>query len=469
MVGLPDVNVLAVADTNPTSPLRVHVETTADTVGCTSCGTRVRLNDRREVALAELSTFGRPTVLMWHKRRWVCPDRDCETNTFTETDARIAAVRAKVTDRAGQWMTSQVGRHGRTVAEVAGELGCDWHTVMDAVTAYRTPLIEDPARIGEVGALGLDETLFARTEERRTRCWCTSIVALDGPAQLLDVVEGRTAKAASDWLEASGDGWRAGIRWGVLDLSGPYRKTLTNTLPDATPVADPSHMIKVANTRLDECQRRVQNGTLMDLLEAGALKARWPMTWHAKETLRGFYEQPAAEAEGFLDELITEFADESHPPEVRSLGRTLKTWQDQILAWHEARVSNGPTESINNLIKRITRISGYRPSRSRCRKVCDRRTVTGETLITGWLGGWHASRTGSGSAASPTTRPESCSTPANPTGTYSPRSPALKSEEPLSQPDPTITRNIFAPGKEQGKGRKRAHWNQLERAALIVG
>jgi transposase len=85
------------------------------------------------------------------------------------------------------------------------------------------------------------------------------------------------------------------------------------------------------------------------------------MTWHAKETLRGFYTQLADDAEAFFDELIAEFADDAHPPEVRSLGRTLARWRDQILAWHQARTSNGPTESINNLIKRIKRIGfGFR-------------------------------------------------------------------------------------------------------------
>jgi hypothetical protein len=33
-----------------------------------------------------------------------------------------------MTDRAGRWATGQVGRHGRTVNEVAEELGCDSQT-----------------------------------------------------------------------------------------------------------------------------------------------------------------------------------------------------------------------------------------------------------------------------------------------------------------------------------------------------
>jgi transposase len=68
-----------------------------------------------------------------------------------------------------------------------------------------------------------------------------------------------------------------------------------------------------------------------------------------------------AEATVWLDELIDDCADEDFPPEVNSLGRTLARWRDQILAWHQAKVSNGPTEATNNLIKRIKRIGfGFR-------------------------------------------------------------------------------------------------------------
>ena len=75
------------------------------------------------------------------------------------------------------------------------------------------------------------------------------------------------------------------------------------------------------------------------------------MTWHAKETVRDFYAitDPTVAAV-FLDELIADMADDTMPPEVRSLAGTLQRWREQILAWHTAQVSNGPTEAINNLI-----------------------------------------------------------------------------------------------------------------------
>lgn len=47
----------------------------------------------------------------------------------------------------------------------------------------------------------------------------------------------------------------------------------------------------------------------------------------------------------------------SAPFEVRTLARTLQNWFDQILAWHDAKVSNGPTEGMNNLLKRTKRVA----------------------------------------------------------------------------------------------------------------
>ena len=57
----------------------------------------------------------------------------------------------------------------------------------------------------------------------------------------------------------------------------------------------------------------------------------------------------------------TELADADYPPELRRLGRTLARWHTAIVNWHHARVSNGPTEAINNLIKRVKRAAfGFR-------------------------------------------------------------------------------------------------------------
>jgi transposase len=76
-----------------------------------------------------------------------------------------------MTTRAARWATVQVGHRGRSVAEVAADVDCDWHTVMDAVVVDGQPLIDDPHRFGAVTAVGLDETLFARVGPYRRQLW----------------------------------------------------------------------------------------------------------------------------------------------------------------------------------------------------------------------------------------------------------------------------------------------------------
>jgi transposase len=392
LVGLPDVTVLAVDD-QPAEPIRVHLESRPEPAWCRACAVRARVKDRPVVELIDLACFGRPSRLVWHKHRWRCPEPRCPVGSWTHVDERIAAPRVKMTARAGRWATRQVGQLGRSVNEIAEELGCDWHTVNDTVVAYGEALLDaDAERVGTVDALGLDETLFFRKGPRHLKQWSTSIVDAGGPgraAKLIEVVPGRTATKVTSWLDAQPADWRAGIRWGVLDMSGPYRKVFNDSLAHVTQVADPFHVIKAANEKLDECRRRVQNeilghrgrkgdplyrsrrlltkgherldetgnAKLLGLLEAGDPRGEVRMTWHAKETVRGLYAIDDPDDAGeFIDELIGDMTDSEMPPEVRSLGRMLRRWRDHIVAWHQARVTNGPTEAINNLIKRIKRI-----------------------------------------------------------------------------------------------------------------
>jgi transposase len=82
------------------------------------------------------------------------------------------------------------------------------------------------------------------------------------------------------------------------------------------------------------------------------------MAWHAKEVVRSIYDHRDPDlAHEFEQRLGRDLQDECCPVEVRSLGRTIIRWREQIAAWHQAHVSNGPTEAANNLIKRIKRVA----------------------------------------------------------------------------------------------------------------
>jgi len=257
------------------------------------------------------------------------------------------------------------------------------------VIAYGTPLVEDPDRIGDVEALGLDETLFNRVGRWRTQQWSTSIVDVGG-GQLLDVIPGRSSAGACRWLDARDPDWLDGIGYAVLDLSGPWRLAFDTMLPHATQIADPFHVVKLANERLDEVRRRVQNSTLghrghkadplyrsrrlltmaderlspdgrtklMGLLDAGDPNGEVRAAWNAKEVVRMIYEHHDPDlALEFVTRLGADLQYDDCPPEIRRLGRTITKWRHQIAAWHGAYLSNGPTEGANNLIKVVKRIA----------------------------------------------------------------------------------------------------------------
>ncbi|WP_420608456.1 ISL3 family transposase [Candidatus Poriferisodalis sp.] len=369
-------------------PLEIGVEL-AGRPCCVGCGGPVWAHSASTVRLADLPAFGRPVRLGWRKRRWRCPDGSCAVGTFTDQDPAVAPPRARMTSRAARHATRRAGA-GRAVSEIAAELGAGWHTVMRAVHRWGSALLDaDSARLDGVTALGLDEILMFRRGRYREKHWGTTIVDTRR-GRLLDIVAGRSADGATAWIRARSSLWRKQIRWGVMDLSGPYRKTFTDALAHARQVADPFHVIKLANSAIDDVRRRVQNETtggrgtkhdplyrirrlllkaservtdrgrakLRGLLAAGDPRGEVRDAWHAKETLRGVYRIPkrsvAAET---LDELARDLQDDTFSAELNKLGRTLATWRTQITNWHRSRVTNGPTEAANNLAKLIKRVS----------------------------------------------------------------------------------------------------------------
>ena len=109
----------------------------------------------------------------------------------------------------------------------------------------------------------------------------------------------------------------------------------------------------------------------MGLLRAGDPHQEVWFAWNAKEVVRQIYHHTDVElADEWVAQIATDFRDPEMPPEVRRLGRTIGRWADQIVAWHRSHVTNGPTEAVNNLAKRIKRVAfgltNFRHHRIRC-------------------------------------------------------------------------------------------------------
>jgi transposase len=369
----------------------LHVETTAEVVGCSGCGTRAVGHGRRRVKVRDLPVAGRPVVLVWAKRIWRCPEPACPVNTWTERHPAIGA-RRQLTERARAEICRRVGQDEDSVAAAASSFGVGWHSAMAAVRDHGQPRVEDPARLEGVAALGLDETKFlAATPSHRTR-YVTGIVDVDR-ARLLDVVPGRSAQAVDRWLAARPPSWLAGVDVVALDPFRGYANGLARWVGHATVVVDHFHAVRLANRAIDDVRRRTQQTTLghrgrkadplyqirrlllvgherLDRrawqrlgrgLAAGDLHGQVLEAWGAKERLRAVYAAPHLAAARRRLTLFYQHCADSDIPELHRLARTISAWQDEILAYHTTGLSNGPTEAVNLLIEKVRRIGhGFR-------------------------------------------------------------------------------------------------------------
>jgi transposase len=390
-VGLKDVVVLHYERRGPNVELAIE-QLIRQPVRCPSCKELAQVKERPVVTYIDLPVYGTPMRLGWKKHRMRCVNTRCTKRSWVLRDHRIAAKNCLLTTRAAKWATEQVGT-GRTVKEVADELACDWHTVNDAVTTYGTALLEaDRKRLNQTTAIGLDETSFVRLNSRHTD-YVTTVADVENH-QIIEILPTRKYTDVAGWIDRQPVAWKERIAFGALDMSNTYAAVYTVMLPKAAQVVDPFHLIAVANRSLDAIRRRVQieqlghrgrrddplyrarrlllmgeeklkveaSERLASLLELGDPGAEVAIAYRVKERLRDFYRTSDPEqAKAMLTELQAHCLKKAMPPEIQRLGRTIKAWFDKIVNFHLARVSNGPTEALNNLIKRIKRIGfGFR-------------------------------------------------------------------------------------------------------------
>ena len=391
LVGLKDVRILHLERNGPYVELVVERE--IGCVSCPTCGERARVKDRPRVSYVDLPVYGSSMTLTWKKHRLRCRNEECPATTWMFEDHRIAAKGCLLTTRAAKWATLQVGQ-GRTVLEVAKELSCDWHTVNDAVTTYgEALLVADRKRLNQTNALGLDETSFVKLGTRSHKDYATTVCDVQNH-QLIEILPTRKYEDVARWINAQGKDWKERIRYGALDMSPTYAAVYSVTLPRALQVVDSFHCVQLANRCVDSVRRRVQSEEtghrgrrddplyrarrvllmgeekldtqaserLASLLALGDPNAEVAIAYRVKERLRDFYRtSDSQEARAILEDLMNHCLKRAMPLEVQKLGKTIRQWFEKIANYHLARVSNGPTEALNNLIKRIKRIGfGFR-------------------------------------------------------------------------------------------------------------
>jgi transposase len=396
MFDVPGLHVLAVV-VDEKDRLVVTVESDQVEHGCPDCGVLAVGHGRRVHVVHDAPCFGRVTLVRWLKRIWRCREPACPTATFSE-EHDLAPRRAVLTVRAVRWATDALTHDDTTVSALARHLGVDWHTCWDAIEVEAKARVGSKERLQKVKTLGVDEHIWRPSRVGTDRA-VTIMVDLTRDAsgcvhaRLLDAVVGRSGTAYKTWLKDQPDGFTGQVEQAALDPFRGYANAIRDELPDAIAVLDAFHLVRLGTQVVDEVRRRVQQATLghrghkddplyqirgllrhgvehlterqqakiTACLERGDPDGEVNVAWQCYQQLRSIYHAGADQGRKICQKVLHSFP--SCPiPEVARLGRTLKAWRQQVLAYFDTKgVSNGGTEAINLIIEKVRRLAhGFR-------------------------------------------------------------------------------------------------------------
>lgn len=365
---------------------------------CRRCGCHGTIRDTVVRQLAHMPMGWRPTILQVRVRRYRC--NECG-HVWRQDTTAAAEPRAKISRGGLAWALHAIVVGHMSMARVAASLGVSWNTANTAILAEgKRVLFEDEHRFDGVAVIGVDEHVWRHT--RKGDKYVTVIIDLTpvrdgtGPARLLDMVEGRSKQAFSQWLTQRPQDWRDRIEVVAMDGFTGYKTASTEKLPDAVEVMDPFHVIGVAGDTLDKCRQRVQQETrghrgrkgdplyaarrtlrtgaelltdkqqtrLVDVFAADQ-HAEVEATWSIYQTMIEAYRDSDRHRGREKLQALIEHINISVPDaltEVITLGRTLKRRASDILAYFDRPgTSNGPTEAINGRLEHLRGIAlGFR-------------------------------------------------------------------------------------------------------------
>jgi transposase len=357
---------------------------------CRQCGTEGRSRDTVVRQLAHEPFGHRPTTLSVRVRRYQCTE--CR-RVWRQDTSTAAPPRAKISHGGLRWALKAIVVDHLTVSRIAAGLGVSWNAANDAVlTEGKRRLIDDPTRFDRVTTIGVDEHVWRHT--RKGDKYVTVIIDLTpvrdktGPARLLDMVEGRSKAVFKAWLANRSQAWRDGVEVVAMDGFTGFKTAASEELPDAVPVMDPFHVVRLAGDGLDRCRQRVQQTTLGHRGRAGdpLYRARRTLhtgadlltekqnarltavfavdkhveveaTWGIYQRIVAAYREPDKKQGKAMMQAVINAVTTGVPAalaEVRRLGWTLKQRVVDVLAFFDrSGTSNGPTEAINGRLEHL--------------------------------------------------------------------------------------------------------------------
>lgn len=210
---------------------------------CPVCGGTALVKNGRDVQqIHDLPAQGKQVMIQVRRQRYLC--RDCRVScsqSLPDVDER-----RNMTRRLVDYIQRKSVSTRRTFVSIAEEIGLDSRSIRNLFNEYvdlldATVQLETPAILGidELHVLGAPRAIFTNLEAN------TIIELLDNRRKASVIEFLRQLKRPEQ------------IHTVVSDLWQPYREAVHLALPDATPVADKFHVLKLATTALEQLRKEI--------------------------------------------------------------------------------------------------------------------------------------------------------------------------------------------------------------------
>lgn len=323
---------------------------------------------RREQLIKDLPIHGKRVGIYINTRRMKC--RSCE-KTFSEYLPEIDEKRL-MTSRLVQW----IGRAAvkKTFISIAEEVGITEGTVRSIFADFVAER-EKEMKFETPKWMGIDEIHLTKPRGVITNIQNNSLV---------EILKDRNKTTVIDYLSRLPD--RRKVELVAMDMWKPYRDAVEEIMPNAIIVIDKFHVVKMANEALEKARkslreslspkqrrglmhdryvllRRTNELSDKDFLLMDGWTKNYPILGDAYRLKESFFEIYTATSSYEARQKYGEWR-RSVPPELHDhfsdLIRAFENWQPYILNYFDNPATNAYTESLNSLIRMMSRLGrGY--------------------------------------------------------------------------------------------------------------
>lgn len=352
----------------------LSLENTKKQVICPNCEKTTELLHQNNFQTVRDLSFGQQSVyLKINRRRMRCPH--CQ-NKFTEELDFVRIKRSHSKRFVKKIIEEVLDSDIKNVAKRNDLSEQEIETMLKDVS--QDLVTEKPVNLNQ---LGIDEIAVVKGQKN----YYVVLVDLE-KRKVVGMIEKRTKKEITEYLEAWGEEVLSKIQEISIDLWKLYKNIAEELMPQATIVADRFQVMKQVNDELDAARRRIKreaeqlkNKSKKEKILSGLKRSKYVLLkneedlektekeklkeiekvapilteMHSlKEKLRNIFETSENWSEGLLN--LADWLKDISKHFPKSFG-TIKRWIGEIIAYFDERTTQGVVEGINNKLKLIKR------------------------------------------------------------------------------------------------------------------